>query len=431
MADPLSITSGIAGILSLGIQVTQSLINFYIAYKDQDSDLAKMTRNLKDLQGIFRSLESAVQSPSQSRDNAQKQLLQEVDEITKTCQEIIIELQAECTKFDDKSSSATGFKHRAKAAGRRVTYPFRKSTLQKLEEDIGELRENLSLALNVLHVKTESQIQYGISEIRLLVERINANQVSFIIRDWLKAPDASIDHNVACGKRHRSTGLWLVNNHKFTTWYVKSNSLLWLNGFAGCGKSVLCSTAIQHTFHRMKDKCGVGVALFYFSFNDESKQNVSGMLRALLLQLSTQIPDGEKHLEQLYGVCKPSTPSVSALLNSLRTIASQFNDVFILLDALDESPRDSERGDVLEGIETIRKWDLPGLHLLVTSRTELDIRECLKPRADEDLSMKGSEIDKDISNFISDQLKDDQKLQRWKAFHHEIQEKLTQRAQGV
>lgn len=42
MTDLLSIASGIAGWLSLGIQVTQSLIDFYAAYEKQDIDLAKI-----------------------------------------------------------------------------------------------------------------------------------------------------------------------------------------------------------------------------------------------------------------------------------------------------------------------------------------------------------------------------------------------------
>ena len=33
----------------------------------------------------------------------------------------------------------------------------------------------------------------------------------------------------------------------------------------------------------------VGITFFYFTFNDESKQEVSGILRALLLQLSSQL----------------------------------------------------------------------------------------------------------------------------------------------
>lgn len=427
MADPLSIASGIAGLLSLGIQVTQSLINFYTDYKDQDTDLARITRNFQDLQSIFRSLGTALQD-SRSQADAQE-LLQEVDDITQRCQEIIKELQIECQKFD--ASSSTGFQGRVQVARRRVAYPFRKSTLQKLEEDVSEIRDNLSLALNVLQVKNENQIQYDISDLKLLIERTNANQMSSMIRDWLKAPDASIDHNIAFGKRHPNTGLWLINNENFANWLVKGNSFLWINGFQGCGKSVLCSTAIQHTFHHMKDTCSVGVAFFYFSFNDQSKQNNHGMLCALLLQLSSQTPDGETGLKKLYEAQNSSTPTVNVLLDALRVVLSRFDKVFILLDAIDESPREGERESVLEGIDIIRKWDLPSLHLLVTSRNEFDIRESFKPSLDEDLSMKNEEVDRDISNFISDQLKDDKKLQRWKAFHGEIQEKLTQRAQGV
>ena len=53
MADPLTIASGIARLLSLGIQVTQSLVSFYTIYKDQDTDVAKVTQNLNNLLGIF------------------------------------------------------------------------------------------------------------------------------------------------------------------------------------------------------------------------------------------------------------------------------------------------------------------------------------------------------------------------------------------
>ncbi len=56
---------------------------------------------------------------------------------------------------------------------------------------------------------------------------------------------------------------------------------MWLNGFAGSGKSVLCSTAIQFALRHRRSDPNVGIAFFYFTFNDESKQDVSAMLRAL------------------------------------------------------------------------------------------------------------------------------------------------------
>lgn len=427
MADPLSIASGTAGLLSLGLQITQSLVKFYTAYKDQDTDLVKVTQNLKSLQTLFIFLNDTVEerrSQASTRD-----LLREVEKVVQKCEEIITELQSECERFH--RDSVAGLKDRFKVAGRRAAYPFRKSTLQKLEEDVNEIRENLSLALDILQVKSQSQIQDGISDVKALIERTNANQVSFTIRCWLMAPDVSLNHNATCAKCHPCTGLWFVNGHRFQTWLEERNSFLWLNGFAGCGKSVLCSTAIQHTFREMRHKRGVGIAFFYFDFRDEAKQDDNGMLRALLLQLSVQLQDGERDLEQLYALYKPGSPPVDALLVSLRRFFEQFRDIYILLDALDESTRDCKREGVLRAIQVIRSWSMSGVRVLVTSRNELDIRESLGPSQDQDLSLRDPEVDRDIADFVSHQLKNDVKLQKWKARHEEIQRKLTTGAQGV
>ena len=142
MADPLSIASGVAGLLSFGIQVTQTLVDFYSAYKNQTPDLAKITLNLQNLLSILQSLDSSRQSGQPQTDA----LLQEIDKAAVGCREIIEELSDECQKF--QKDTALSLKDRIQVAGRRATYPFRKSTLQKLEEDIGEIRENLSLALH-------------------------------------------------------------------------------------------------------------------------------------------------------------------------------------------------------------------------------------------------------------------------------------------
>lgn len=425
MADPLSIASGVAGLLSLGIQVTKSLVDFYSAYKDQTPALAKITLNLENLLGILQSLDSARQNGQPQTDA----LLQEIDKAAVGCREIIEELRDECQKF--QKDTAASLKDRIQVAGRRATYPFRKSTLQKLEEDIGEIRENLSLALNVLQVRNQTGLEDGISELKILVERTNTMHISATIRGWLMAPDATLNHNAACQKRHITTGLWLVNGQQFQNWLVGRNSFLWINGFAGCGKSVLCSTAIERTFRERQHQPSVGIGIFYFSFTDESKKDASGMLRALLLQLSAQLEGGEKDLQELHKLYNSGTPPVDALLNSLRQTICKFSDTYILLDALDESPRDDKRVYVLDAIEKIRQWDLSTLHLLVTSRNEIDIRDALETPSYQDIPMRNPETDIDIQNFISYQLSIDPKLQRWKSRHDEIQEKLMERAQGV
>jgi hypothetical protein len=427
MAESLAVASGIAGLLSLGIQVTQSLVNFYTAYKDQDTDLAKVAQNLDSLQSIFRALDTAVKERRSQADT--QDLFREVEKAVQKCEDIIIELQSECEKL--QKDTAAGSKGRVKVAGRRAAYPFRKSTLQKLEEDISDIRENVSFALDVLQLNSQTHIQDSISEVKSLVERTNASQASFTIRAWLIAPDASLDHNAICAKCHPSTGLWFVNGSHFRTWLEARNSFLWLNGFAGCGKSVLCSTAIQHTFREMRHKHKVGIAFFYFSFSDQAKKDANSMLRTLLLQLSVQLEGGERDLEQLRILYKSGSPPVDVLLDSLRRFLERFRDTCLLLDALDESPRDRKREGVLRAIQVIRSWSISSVHLLVTSRNELDIRESLDPSRDQGLSLRNPEIDRDIAKFVSYHLQNDAKLQKWKARHDEIKAKLITGAQGV
>ena len=427
MSDPFSIAAGIAGFLSLGIQVTQTLVDFYSVYKTQDADVAKITQNMENLQSSFRTLENAIQQ-RQSQPNAEE-LLQEVDKAAQRCNEIIQELQTVCQKLYTKSGSCT--KSRLQVAGRRATYPFRRSTIQKIEEDVCDIRENLLFALNVLQFKSHKQIEDEISAVRSLLERTNSSQISFTIRAWLQAPDAAVNHNAVYAKHHPKTGLWFTDSHQFANWLVERSSFLWLNGFAGCGKSVLCSSIIQHIFRGMKHRSEVGIAFYYFTFSDESKQDAHGMLRTLLLQLSVQFQDGERGLEQLRTLSKSSTLSKETLLQTLRKFLEKFQDSYVLLDALDECPRENGREEVLGVIQEIRNWRLPSVHLLVTSRDLLDIRRSLNPSYDCDLSMNNSGIDKDILDFVSYQLENDTKLQRWKVRHGEIQNKLTQDARGV
>src|SRR5438034_5490954 len=155
------------------------------------------------------------------------------------------------------------------------------------------------------------------------------------------------------------------------------------------------------------------------------------MLRALLLQLSGQLRDGDADLARLHASYESGTPPVAVLIEYLQHLIQKFRQVYILLDALDESPRYCQRDQVLKTLQRIRKWSLPGLHLLVTSRDEPDIRESLSPARDQEVVMKNAEINQDISNLISCQLNTDPKLQKWRAFHDQIQQVLADRAQGM
>ena len=427
MSEPLSVAGSVAGLISLGIQVTQSLVDFYNAYEHRDSDLVHMIERLESLLDIFQCLTKTLSDRDFQAD--EQGLVESIETSVKNCEELIQELQDECQKFSKTPSQ--GVKVAVRVAGRRVTYPFRRSTLQKLDEDIREIRVNLSSALDVLQLKDNKRIQNDITEIKVRLDLVRTSQISSNLRDWLNAPDATIDHNAACTKKHPGTGIWFVKSAQFSRWLTEENSIMWLNGFAGTGKSVLCSTGIQFALRHRRSDPKIGIAFFYFTFNDESKQDVSAMLRALLLQLSNQLRDGHADLTRLHESYKAGTPPWPMLIEHLRRLIQRFHHVYILLDALDESPRNGPREYVLNALETMRNWGVQGLHLFITSRDEPDIRDSLDISATQQVTMQNAGIDQDIVDYISGRFDTERRLRKMLPYRDKIQETLAKRAKGV
>ena len=231
MGDPISVAGTVVGSISLGIQVTQSLVNFYNSYKGQSSELGHTTNRLNSLLGIFQSLKKTL---SERKFLAYEQnLVKNIETAIQNCDDLIHELQDEVQKFHKTSSKepiAT-----IQIAGRRLTYPFRQSTLQKLDEDIKDIRANISSALDALHLHDNMKIQDDITETKALLGLVRTSQISLELRAWLNAPDASTDHHAACAKKQPGTGIWLVKSDQFSSWLTEENSIMWLNGFAGSG----------------------------------------------------------------------------------------------------------------------------------------------------------------------------------------------------
>lgn len=425
MSDPLSVAGSAVGIISLGIQTTQILYDYYRSVKDCDSDIQHTATKL----GCLLELLTQLASYLMNRTFTEGGLLRNLESNIERCQDSISELQEHLQKFDKTPEST--FLASMKAIGRKAAYPFRKSTLTSLEENIKDIIPNISLALQLLQQKVSDRIQLDVEDLRSIFEQVRISQVSREVQDWLKAPDPSTNFNVACKKRHSGTGMWFIQGDSFNEWIRKPRSFLWLRGFAGCGKSVLCSTAIHHTILHAKSEAQIGVAFFFFTFTDKEKQTPAAMLRSLILQLANRLGESSGVLRRLYEGHRNTTPPDDVLLDCLLQIVRELRDVYLLLDALDESPRDEHRRELLDVLNKIRSWGEPGLHLLVTSRDEIDIREALDAKDEDIVPMRNDSIDADISTFVAQHLRENRQLQKWKKHHDQIEKVLTAKAGGV
>ena len=102
MADPLSVAGSAVGLISLGFQVTQSLVNFYNSYKGREDDIMHMREKLDGLLVILQSVETTLSGRKFHVD--ERSLVQSIETSIKGCDEMIQELQHEFQKISKSSS---------------------------------------------------------------------------------------------------------------------------------------------------------------------------------------------------------------------------------------------------------------------------------------------------------------------------------------
>jgi hypothetical protein len=176
-------------------------------------------------------------------------------------------------------------------------------------------------------------------------------------------------------------------------------------------------------------------AYFYFDFNDIQKQDPELMVCSLLCQLlqrSLMIPKG---VNALFSSCQNGQrrPSLQALLEAVDQTMQHLTHVYVVLDALDEC---TQRQGLMDVLETVARWQLDNVHLLVTSRKERDIERSLESyiKEEETICLQGDVIDKDIQRYIQRQLSNEKGLAKWNkdaAVRQEIKTALMRGACGM
>ena len=182
------------------------------------------------------------------------------------------------------------------------------------------------------------------------------------------------------------------------------------------------------------------MAYYYFDFHDVKKQGRYGLLSSLLVQISEESNAYYEVLSRLYedNTSGTTMPTHGALLECLKDMLRLPGNasIYIIVDALDEClnfyERPSAREEVLELMEELVRLRLPGLHLCVASRPEIDIRMVLEPLTHLQVSLHDETGQKrDINDYIKAIVHSDRRMRRWKEEDRNlVVEKLSQNANG-
>lgn len=208
-----------------------------------------------------------------------------------------------------------------------------------------------------------------------------------------------------------------------------------MHGIPGCGKTILSSTVLEYitqnaqlAIDALNEK--TSIAYFYFDFSDDEKQTVDKMLRSLIFQLWTEMSEIPQALALLHNSCLNGKrqPKTEQLQCTLQDILQTKDEVFIVLDALDES---SESEDLMAVLATMVHWNITGLHILATSRREADIEQGFEDISKDIISIENAEVDKDIKFFMGEQIRGDRKLKKWDKDVQLIENTLTTKSAGM
>ena len=405
-------------VVSLGITVCQGLLDYYRSWQTYRDDINSTSTSIEHLLQLLCQIQGLLDS--RKEDGLQAALMLRIDKTAQKCKSSLMALEAQFLKLK-QFNDAQSIRDKLRNKLRRLDYPFRKGTLEGLEREVAKSRTNLVEILNVL------QVQQNV-EIEGMVERICHAQVKAEVRAWLAAPDPSINQIINFERRHADTGLWFLSDAAFKKWKTREQSSMWLQGSSGSGKSVLCSAVVNDLQQLSTTSENIVTCYYYFTFTDDIKTKVSGLLKSILLQLSVSSLASHSALDSLYATYRDACPPDADLLNAVQTTLLKFSQAFLVVDALDEC---GEREKLINILNSIDAWRLPHLHLLVTSRAEPYLVRGLPWNARNIMSVQTAGLDDDIKIYVESILTTDESLQRWEILREEIRNALLGRADGM
>ena len=428
--DPLSVSASIIALL----QLSSTVIGYLSDVKGGPRELQKLRLEVCSILPILSILQDEAEQAKSG--GSWSSTLLSLDVPNGPIQQFRVALE----RLETKLAPVKGWKK----VGKAFNWPFEKEEILGILSSIERqkllftlARQNDHIALTKAIKSETGTLHKKTAEIGEGVARLELSDKQHKIRLWLSGVDPSLNYNRALRKRHEGTGKWLIEDDVFRDWKQgpDSDSIIWLYGIPGCGKTILCSTVVEHVLHVCATASDIAVLYFFFDFNDTEKQKHESMMHSLLSQLSMHFVNVPPALDTLYSSCMEGgrKPNFEALKETFHKMTSAFRTTFIIFDALDEC---KEREEILADIEELRSWEDTNLRILATSRREKEIENSIL-RLTKDanrICIQSALVNADIRAYVHGQFRTNRRLQRWQTEPNvqlEIEETLMRKANGM
>ncbi|KAI0123226.1 hypothetical protein BJ170DRAFT_641233 [Xylariales sp. AK1849] len=228
-------------------------------------------------------------------------------------------------------------------------------------------------------------------------------QQLYAILNWLGIEDdiqeAKLEMNA--NKCYDGTCQWLTKSRKIRTWLERNrgNSVLWLNGKPGSGKSILSSMLIRF----LRSDPSRRVCFFFCDYNTSALDIGTQILRTICSQIIRMAPD---LVPYVYDEClvKVQRCSSDVLKRIMPQLFVRFDDVNLVVDGIDELPS-SEHKSLITALLQLSK-SFSGLKLLLVSQDLPTIADHLSKKPTLCLREEAEATRKDHAIMVEGSLKE-------------------------
>ncbi|KAF5520105.1 hypothetical protein CGCA056_v008645 [Colletotrichum aenigma] len=144
--DPFSAATGVAGLISLGIEVCKGLNAYCQDYRSKDSEILAIGQHANKLRAFLYLIESRMKGNSQ----VDQSLATTFEDCHATCTLCLQDFAALNTKYT-RPKAVSGFRKQGKAFVRQLQFPFHKDKFDGLKSQMLEFQNALSSCLLLLN----------------------------------------------------------------------------------------------------------------------------------------------------------------------------------------------------------------------------------------------------------------------------------------
>ncbi|OTA61458.1 hypothetical protein K449DRAFT_395525 [Hypoxylon sp. EC38] len=299
-----------------------------------------------------------------------------------------------------------------------LKWPFTTTETKELLTELSRHKKTLNVALAAdsmrklqLCLTKIDGISEEVSRAHDVVRKIEINTQIEVDRgkqrvlDYFMINNPQGDLRKSINDRHPMTGLWLTESSAFNDW-------IWLSGIPGAGKTVLAGSVIQEALTRADETNQVGVGFYFCDYRQPMTCEPISILGAIASQLTRQKEEAFSILRNYYGYLHPKrhlpeeTPDSEELKAKINIMSELFNQTIIIVDGLDECGDTAD--DVVKILTELADYGT-GVSMAIFSRDHDDVRLHLDVEFkhisiaahEEDIRIYvGAELEKRIQSYL-------------------------------